>query len=65
MLDKSPGLWYSIIRKREGKPIKPERKTNMAYNNIERKVLEMVANGETLRGLYRDIYIEMMLREED
>ena len=37
----------------------------MAYNNIERKVLEMVANGETLRGLYRDIYIEMMLREED
>ena len=36
-----------------------------AYNEIERKVLEMVANGKALRGGYREIYIEMLLREED
>ena len=35
MLDICPGLWYHTIRKREGKPNKPERERKMAYNYYE------------------------------
>lgn len=32
-------------------------------NNLERKVLEMVRNGEHLHGAAREILIEMQIRE--
>lgn len=32
-------------------------------NDLERKVLEMVAEGKSLHGLARDILMEMTLRE--
>lgn len=35
----------------------------IARNEIEKKVLEMVKNGEKLHGLAREILIEMQLRE--
>ena len=35
MLDKTPGLWYYNIRKREGKPTKPERKKKMMTYEVE------------------------------
>ena len=35
VLDICPGLWYYTIRKREGKPNKPERKIKMVYNYYE------------------------------
>ena len=34
-----------------------------AMNDIERKVLEMVANGEKLHGFALDILMEMTLRD--
>ena len=36
-----------------------------AMNALEQKVLDMVARGERLHGLAKDIYIEMQLRELD
>ena len=35
MLDKSPGLCYTTIRKREGKPNKPERMNEMEFYKME------------------------------
>lgn len=35
----------------------------IAKNEIEKKVLEMVKNGEKLHGLALDILMEMQLRE--
>lgn len=34
-----------------------------AYNEIEHKVLNMIAEGKPLRGEYREIAIEMAQRE--
>lgn len=34
-----------------------------ALNNIEKKALEMLAEGKPVHGLMRDILIEMQLRE--
>lgn len=34
-----------------------------ALNNIEKKALEMFAEGKPVHGLMRDILIEMQLRE--
>ena len=35
-LDKSPGQCYTIIRKREGKPNKPERMNRMDFYSMEK-----------------------------
>lgn len=34
-----------------------------AMNNIEKKVLEMLAEGKPVHGLMREILIEMQMRE--
>lgn len=34
-----------------------------ALNNIEKKVLEMLAEGKPIHGLMRDILIKMQMRE--
>lgn len=34
-----------------------------AMNALEQKVLDMVARGEKLHGLAKEVYIEMKLRE--
>lgn len=34
-----------------------------AMNNIEKKVLEMLAEGKPVHGLMHDILIEMQMRE--
>lgn len=34
-----------------------------ALNNIEKKVLKMLAEGKPIHGLMRDILIEMQMRE--
>ena len=36
-----------------------------ATNEIEKKALEMLKNGEPIHGLTRDILIEMMLRKKN
>ena len=36
-----------------------------AMNALEQKVLDMVARGEKLHGLAKEVYIEMKLRELD
>jgi hypothetical protein len=40
-----------------------EDKKMKALNNIEKKVLEMLAEGKPIHGLMRDVLIEMQLRE--
>lgn len=34
-----------------------------AMNELEKKVLQMIAEGKPIHGLAREIWIEMMLRE--
>lgn len=36
-----------------------------AMNKMEEKVLEMIAEGKALHGYAREIWIEMLLREEE
>lgn len=36
-----------------------------AMNKMEEKVLKMIAEGKTLHGYAREIWIEMLLREEE
>lgn len=36
-----------------------------ARNNVEEKVLQLLAEGQKLHGWARDVYIEMILREQE
>jgi hypothetical protein len=56
-LDKIQKMYYNKDTK--GKEITKMK----ALNNIEKKVLEMLAEGKPVHGLMRDILIEMQLRE--
>ena len=56
-LDKFQKVCYNVDTK--GKEIT----TMKAMNNIEKKVLEMLAEGKPVHGLMREILIEMQMRE--
>lgn len=36
-----------------------------ALNNVEEKVLQLLAEGQKLHGWARDVFIEMCMREEE